>query len=89
MKRVVDFCREFGNAKIVQIAHAGRKGSTELPWLGGKPIPSQDPRGWKTDGPSAKAYAPTDWEAPQALDEDGLSRIKSAFVDQSVRSDRL
>jgi NADPH2 dehydrogenase len=73
----------------IQIAHAGRKGSTELPWLGGKPIPSDNPRGWKTDGPSAEAYAATDWEAPQALDEDGLSRVKSAFVDSAKRADRI
>ena len=90
LKRVVDFCHEFGNAKMgIQIAHAGRKGSTELPWLGGKPILSQDPRGWKTDGPSAEAYAPTDWEAPQALDEEGLSRIKSAFMEAAKRADRI
>jgi NADPH2 dehydrogenase len=73
----------------IQIAHAGRKGSTELPWLGGKPIPSEDPRGWKTDGPSAEAYASMDWEAPHALDEDGLSRIKAAFVDSAKRADRI
>ena len=90
LKRVIDFCYDFGNAKMgIQIAHAGRKGSTELPWLGGKPIPSKDPRGWKTDGPSAEAYAATDWEAPQALDEDGLFRIKSAFVDAAKRADRI
>ena len=90
LKRVVDFCHDFGNAKMgIQIAHAGRKGSTELPWLGGKPIPSKDPRGWKTDGPSAEAYAAAGWEAPQALDEDGLSRIKTAFVDAAKRADRI
>ena len=90
LKRVVDFCHDFGNAKMgIQIGHAGRKGSTELPWLGGKPIPSEDPRGWKTDGPSAEAYASMDWEAPHALDEDGLSRIKAAFVDSAKRADRI
>jgi len=90
LKRVVDFCHDFGNAKMgIQIAHAGRKGSTELPWLGGKPISSKDPRGWKTDGPSAEAYAAAGWEAPQALDEDGLSRIKTAFVDAAKRADRI
>jgi len=90
LKRVVDFCHDFGNAKMgIQIGHAGRKGSTELPWLGGKPIPSEDPRGWKTDGPSAEAYASMDWEAPQALDEDGLSRIKAAFVESAKRADRI
>ena len=90
LKRVVDFCHDFGNAKMgIQIGHAGRKGSTELPWLGGKPIPSEDPRGWKTDGPSAEAYASMDWEAPLALDEDGLSRIKAAFVESAKRADRI
>ena len=90
LKRVVDFCHDFGNAKMgIQLAHAGRKGSTELPWLGGKPIPSKDPRGWKTDGPSAAPYAATDWEAPQALDENGLSRIKTAFVESAKRADRI
>ena len=90
LKRVVDFCHDFGNAKMgIQIGHAGRKGSTELPWLGGKPIPSEDPRGWKTDGPSAEAYASMDWEAPHALDEDGLSRIKAAFVESAKRADRI
>ena len=90
LKRVVDFCHDFGNAKMgIQIAHAGRKGSTDLPWLGGKPIPSGDPRGWKTDGPSAEPYAATGWEAPQALDENGLSRIKTAFVESAKRADRI
>ena len=32
LKRVVDFCQKFGHAKMaIQLAHAGRKGSTDLP----------------------------------------------------------
>ena len=53
-KRVIKFCYDFGNAKMgIQLAHAGRKASTELPWLGGKPISSLEVRGWKTQAPSA------------------------------------
>ncbi len=38
LKRVISFCSDFGSARMgVQLAHAGRKGSTDLPWLGGKP----------------------------------------------------
>ncbi|MGB1494102.1 MAG: oxidoreductase, partial [Paracoccaceae bacterium] len=86
----VDFCHDFGNARMgIQLAHAGRKGSTELPWLGGQPIPSVDPRGWKTDGPSSQAYAAAGWEAPNALDDDGLLRVKSAFVQAAIRADRI
>ena len=39
LKRVHDFCRQYGVAKLgVQLGHAGRKGSTTPPAAGGKPI---------------------------------------------------
>ena len=54
LKRVVDFCHDYGHAKMgIQLSHAGRKGSTDLPWLGGAPIASTDARGWQTCAPSA------------------------------------
>ena len=90
LKRVVDFCHNFGNSRMgIQLAHAGRKASTDLPWLGGKPIASSDPRGWATEGPSAIPYAAEGWEEPAALDDAGLSRIKQAFVDATIRADRI
>ena len=90
LKRVVDFCHDFGNARMgIQLAHAGRKASTELPWLGGKPIASSDKRGWSSEAPSAIPYAPEGWEEPAVLDEAGLARIKQAFVDAAIRADRI
>ena len=90
MKRVVDFCQKFGHAKMgIQLAHAGRKGSTDLPWNGGKPISPNESRGWQTDGASAVPYAPTGWDAPAALDQAGLLRIKNAFVSAAQRADRI
>mgnify|MGYP001585139087 FL=1 len=90
LKRVVDFCQKFGHAKMgIQLAHAGRKGSTDLPWNGGKPISPNEPRGWQTDGPSAVPYAPIGWDAPAALDQAGLLRIKNAFVSAAQRADRI
>src|SRR5262245_22929095 len=39
LKRVHDFCRQYGVAKLgVQLAHADRKGPTTPPAAGGKPI---------------------------------------------------
>jgi 2,4-dienoyl-CoA reductase-like NADH-dependent reductase (Old Yellow Enzyme family) len=33
LKRVIDFCRRAGTAKLgIQLAHAGRKASSQLPW---------------------------------------------------------
>ena len=90
LKRVFDFCQKFGHAKMgIQLAHAGRKGSTDLPWNGGKPISPNEPRGWQTDGPSAVPYAPKGWDAPAALDQAGLLRIKNAFVSAAQRADRI
>src|SRR5262245_50048601 len=45
LKRVVDFCRRAGTAKLgIQLAHAGRKASVQRPWEGGGPLkPGQDP----------------------------------------------
>ena len=90
LKRVFDFCQKFGHAKMgIQLAHAGRKGSTDLPWNGGKPISPNEPRGWQTDSPSAVPYAPKGWDAPAALDQAGLLRIKNAFVSAAQRADRI
>ena len=39
LKRVIDFCKQYGIAKQgLQIGHAGRKGSTAPPAIGGKPL---------------------------------------------------
>ena len=73
----------------IQLSHAGRKASTDLPWLGGKPIASSDPRGGPTEAPSAKSYAPEGWETPAALDEGGLAGIKNAFIDSAIRANRI
>lgn len=72
----------------IQLAHAGRKASTRVPWEGGQSILSSQPRGWKTVAPSALPFAAHD-EPPQALDRTGLQRIREAFAAASRRADRL
>ena len=89
-KRVIKFCNDFGNSKMgIQLAHAGRKASTEIPWLGGKPISSSEQRGWKTEAPSPIPFATEGWEPPKQLEQSGLLRIKEAFVKSAVRADRI
>jgi 2,4-dienoyl-CoA reductase-like NADH-dependent reductase (Old Yellow Enzyme family) len=88
--RVLAAARRFampGTRFGVQLAHAGRKGSTEVPWEGGGPLePAQDP--WTTVAPSAIPFAP-DWHTPEALDEAGIARIRDAFVASARRAARL
>lgn len=71
----------------IQIAHAGRKASTQIPWKGGKPLGAAEDR-WQTVAPSALPFAP-DWHTPEALDEAGIGRVVQAFVDAALRAVRI
>ncbi|HYD61143.1 MAG TPA: NADH:flavin oxidoreductase/NADH oxidase [Noviherbaspirillum sp.] len=71
----------------IQFAHAGRKASTQVPWEGGKQIPSHA-GGWRTFAPSAAPYSESD-EAPIALDAGGLHRIRDGFAAAARRAGRL
>nr|WP_295660875.1 NADH:flavin oxidoreductase/NADH oxidase [Polymorphobacter sp.] len=72
----------------IQLAHAGRKASTRVPWEGGLQIAPGEPNGWQTVAPSALTYSPTE-HAPVALDTAGLARVKDGFVAAARRADRL
>ncbi len=71
----------------IQLAHAGRKGSSEVPWRGGALI-APEHGGWRTVAPSALPHAQGE-AAPLALDDAGLARVRQAFVDAARRAHRL
>ena len=74
-------------AVAMQLAHAGRKGSSYRPWQGGQLIPVAE-GGWQTVGPSAVPHK--EGEAPPLeLDAAGLARIRDAFVSAAKRAERL
>lgn len=72
----------------IQLSHAGRKASTEVPWAGGRQIAAGDARGWQTVAPSPRPYAAGD-ASPLALDRAGLARIRDAFAAAARRAARI
>lgn len=72
----------------IQLAHAGRKASTAVPWQGGKQIAPNEKDGWQTEAPSALAFAADD-NAPTALDAEALARVRDDFVRAAKRAARL
>ncbi|WP_263356756.1 NADH:flavin oxidoreductase/NADH oxidase [Acidicapsa ligni] len=89
MKRVVDGIRRWSTMPIgIQLSHAGRKASTEVPWKGGGQISPENPLGWPTVGASDVPFNQGSL-APTALDRDGLRTIREAFVAAARRADRL
>ena len=71
----------------IQLAHAGRKSSTRVPWEGGGQIPVAE-GGWKTDSASAIPQNAGE-QAPRALDRAGMDRVRNAFVMSAQRAVRL
>jgi 2,4-dienoyl-CoA reductase-like NADH-dependent reductase (Old Yellow Enzyme family) len=71
----------------IQLAHAGRKGSSHLPWEGGQLIPVAQ-GGWTPVAPSAIPQLEHE-TPPAALDAAGIARIKREFVDAAKRAAQL
>jgi 2,4-dienoyl-CoA reductase-like NADH-dependent reductase (Old Yellow Enzyme family) len=89
MARVLESVRRHSDIPIaIQLAHAGRKASCDLPWNGGAQLPPDDPSGWQTVAPSALPFAPTD-NPPTALPKEELARIREAFAEAARRAARL
>jgi 2,4-dienoyl-CoA reductase-like NADH-dependent reductase (Old Yellow Enzyme family) len=83
--RVVAAVRRHSPVKLgIQLAHAGRKASSEVPWRGGMLIPPEQ-GGWRPVAPSAVPQHPQE-PAPVALDRAGIARIRDAFVAAARRA---
>jgi NADPH2 dehydrogenase len=88
LKPILASIRKHSKAAVaMQLAHAGRKGSSHTPWDGGQQIPIGE-GGWQAVGPSAVPHKDGE-AAPTALDAAGLVRIRDAFVDAARRAERL
>jgi 2,4-dienoyl-CoA reductase-like NADH-dependent reductase (Old Yellow Enzyme family) len=88
MKRVIDFCRKYGVAKHgIELAHAGRKGSTLPPAAGGRALKPEE-GAYETVAPSALPYAP-DWHVPREMTKQDIARVRNAFADAVKRVLRI
>jgi 2,4-dienoyl-CoA reductase-like NADH-dependent reductase (Old Yellow Enzyme family) len=89
MARTLEGIRRWSDMPIaIQLNHAGRKASTEVPWKGGVQFAPHDLLGWQTEAPSAIPYADGQI-APVALDREGLRRVRDAFAASAARAAKL
>ena len=84
LRRITDFVKEQGSVAGIQLAHAGRKGSTFAPWRGRGAI-SVAAGGWEVVGPSALPFA-ADFPPVIPLDEAGIARVVAAFAAAATRA---
>ena len=84
LARVARFVASQGAVPAIQLAHAGRKASTGVPWITEKPLGEKD-GGWTPMGPSAIPFA-EGYPTPEALDKAGIARVVKSFQAAAKRA---
>ncbi|WP_405591983.1 NADH:flavin oxidoreductase/NADH oxidase [Streptomyces sp. NBC_01190] len=81
--RIARFLDEQGVPFGIQLAHAGRKASTDAPWHGGGPV--GEPYGWPTVGPSPIAFT-EGHPVPEELSAAGIAAVVAQFAAAAERA---
>jgi 2,4-dienoyl-CoA reductase-like NADH-dependent reductase (Old Yellow Enzyme family) len=86
LQRVFSFIASQGAVPGIQLAHAGRKASTNEPWKGGRPL-SPEQGGWTPIyAPSAIAFN-EGYQVPQALTVAQIHAVAQAFARAAERAE--
>jgi 2,4-dienoyl-CoA reductase-like NADH-dependent reductase (Old Yellow Enzyme family) len=79
---IASFIKAQGAAPGIQIAHAGRKASTDAPWRGGKPI-ARGEGGWQAIAPSPEPF--DQYPVPREMTRQDIENVVSQFADAARR----
>jgi 2,4-dienoyl-CoA reductase-like NADH-dependent reductase (Old Yellow Enzyme family) len=85
LARTTEFVKQHGAVAGIQIAHAGRKASADLPWKGGAHL-SEAQGGWQTIAPSAIPFGGDLPIIPRAMTEADIARVQNDFVAAAKRA---
>lgn len=85
LKEITNFIHQHGSIAGIQLAHAGRKASHEVPWKGNAQIPAQQPNGWQAYSASAIPFSEGQ-EPPVELDTAGIEKVKADFKAAALRA---
>jgi len=83
-RRITRFLVSQGTVPGIQLAHSGRKASTDRPWTGGAPLGPQE-RGWQPLAPSAVAFDERH-PVPTELTVDQIQQVVGQFADAARRA---
>jgi 2,4-dienoyl-CoA reductase-like NADH-dependent reductase (Old Yellow Enzyme family) len=85
LARIATFVKQHGAVAGIQIAHAGRKASADLPWRGGAHL-SAAQGGWETIAPSAIPFGGELAKVPCAMTGADIRRVQNNFVATAERA---
>ncbi|MFB6894150.1 NADH:flavin oxidoreductase/NADH oxidase [Kitasatospora sp. NPDC056327] len=85
-RRITAFLKEQGTVPVIQLGHAGRKASTERPWVDrGRALAPEEEHGWRTVAPSALPFG-TGVVTPEELTTEQIGEIVRQFADAARRA---
>jgi len=85
LRRITEFIHAQGSIAGTQLAHAGRKSSTRVPWEGSGAVSAEE-GGWdEVMAPSAVPFT-EGYPQPRELDEEGIRRVVDGFRDAARRA---
>ena len=84
LARIAGFLHGQGVRAGMQLAHAGRKASTQSPFVGTGAVLPED-GGWQPVAPSAIAFAPN-YPMPAALEQSGIGAVVDGFRNAAIRA---
>lgn len=84
LARIAHFLKEHGAVPAIQLAHAGRKASTDTPWRGSHAVPVES-GGWQPVAPSAVTFA-SGYPVPFELSLPDICVIVQAFAAAAKRA---
>jgi len=85
LARIASFLEAQGAPPGIQLAHAGRKASCDVPWKGGASLKTAEEGGWPVVGPSRIPFTEED-PVPTPLDEAGIEHYIQAWEAAAQRA---
>jgi len=85
LTKVASFIKNSGSIPAIQLAHAGRKGST---WASGgesRPLMADEENGWELIAPSGIAFSPS-MQIPREMGLKDIEEVQQAFAEAAVRA---
>ncbi|REA62719.1 NADPH dehydrogenase NamA [Dyadobacter luteus] len=84
LKQITTFIKQQGSVAGIQLAHAGRKASTNAAWKGRGQVP-KDQGGWQTLSASAVPFNQAD-EAPLEMSQSDINQLITDFAKATERA---
>ena len=85
LARIARFIRSQGAVAAIQLAHAGRKASCDVPWKGGDRLSTAAEGGWEVVAPSAIPFNDSD-PLPRELTREDIDQLIHAFETATRRA---